>query len=97
MGSAIVPAGDHREPGVVTSFERSGQDNFERSIGFPRPLYLIALASDEAIAANLAASVFVDTSLVDETLNASQSERVGRLIDHDQAASMERKKREGYF
>jgi sulfate adenylyltransferase subunit 2 len=25
------------------------------------------------------------------------SERQGRLIDHDQAASMERKKREGYF
>src|SRR5690606_19568522 len=35
--------------------------------------------------------------VVDETLNAAQSERVGRLIDHDQAASMERKKREGYF
>ncbi len=25
------------------------------------------------------------------------SERAGRLIDHDQDASMERKKREGYF
>ena len=35
--------------------------------------------------------------VVEETLTSKQSERVGRLIDHDQAASMERKKREGYF
>ena len=32
-----------------------------------------------------------------ETLAADQSERRGRLIDHDGEASMERKKREGYF
>jgi len=32
-----------------------------------------------------------------ETLNARTSERQGRLIDHDGAASMERKKQEGYF
>ncbi|MEX0760071.1 MAG: sulfate adenylyltransferase subunit CysD [Tistlia sp.] len=35
--------------------------------------------------------------VVAETLASRQSERVGRLIDHDQSASMERKKREGYF
>lgn len=35
--------------------------------------------------------------VVAETLSSRQSERVGRLIDHDQASSMERKKREGYF
>ena len=32
-----------------------------------------------------------------ETLASDQSERGGRLIDHDGEASMERKKREGYF
>lgn len=32
-----------------------------------------------------------------ETLAASSSEREGRLIDHDGAGSMERKKQEGYF
>ena len=36
-------------------------------------------------------------AVVAETINAQTSERQGRLIDHDQAASMERKKREGYF
>lgn len=35
--------------------------------------------------------------IVRETLQTSTSERQGRLIDHDSAASMERKKREGYF
>ena len=32
-----------------------------------------------------------------ETMVARSSERQGRLIDHDQAGSMERKKQEGYF
>jgi sulfate adenylyltransferase subunit 2 len=35
--------------------------------------------------------------IVVETATARVSERQGRLIDSDQAASMERKKREGYF
>jgi len=37
------------------------------------------------------------TDVVSETLASQASERQGRLLDHDQAASMERKKREGYF
>lgn len=35
--------------------------------------------------------------VVTETLGASTSERQGRIIDHDGAGSMERKKQEGYF
>jgi sulfate adenylyltransferase subunit 2 len=35
--------------------------------------------------------------IVEETQTARTSERQGRLIDHDQAASMEKKKQEGYF
>ncbi|HEY7887345.1 MAG TPA: sulfate adenylyltransferase subunit CysD [Steroidobacteraceae bacterium] len=35
--------------------------------------------------------------IIDEMLIARTSERSGRLIDSDEAASMERKKREGYF
>jgi sulfate adenylyltransferase subunit 2 len=35
--------------------------------------------------------------IVEETLTATNSERQGRLIDHDQSASMEKKKQEGYF
>ena len=36
-------------------------------------------------------------AILAETLGAAHSERQGRLIDHDGDASMERKKREGYF
>jgi sulfate adenylyltransferase subunit 2 len=37
------------------------------------------------------------TEIVEEMRAATTSERQGRLIDHDQSGSMERKKREGYF
>jgi len=36
-------------------------------------------------------------AIVTEMLTARTSERQGRVIDHDEAASMEKKKREGYF
>ena len=36
-------------------------------------------------------------AIITETLATDHSEREGRLIDHDGEASMERKKREGYF
>jgi sulfate adenylyltransferase subunit 2 len=36
-------------------------------------------------------------SVIEETLSSSVSERQGRLIDHDDAGGMERKKQEGYF
>jgi sulfate adenylyltransferase subunit 2 len=35
--------------------------------------------------------------IIQEMLLTTTSERQGRLIDHDQAGSMEQKKREGYF
>jgi sulfate adenylyltransferase subunit 2 len=35
--------------------------------------------------------------VIQEMLLATSSERQGRVIDHDQSASMERKKQEGYF
>jgi sulfate adenylyltransferase subunit 2 len=37
------------------------------------------------------------TEIIQEMLLTTTSERQGRVIDHDQAASMERKKQEGYF
>jgi sulfate adenylyltransferase subunit 2 len=36
-------------------------------------------------------------AVIREMLLTNSSERQGRLIDHDQSASMEKKKREGYF
>jgi sulfate adenylyltransferase subunit 2 len=49
----------------------------------------------------LTAAVSSDAATIDEvvaeTLAARTSERIGRLIDHDQAGAMEKKKQEGYF
>ena len=36
-------------------------------------------------------------AVIQEMLLARTSERQGRLIDHDTSASMEKKKKEGYF
>lgn len=35
--------------------------------------------------------------IIDETLSAVESERTTRVIDHEEAGSMERRKKEGYF
>ena len=35
--------------------------------------------------------------IIEETLSAVESERTSRVIDHEEAGSMERRKREGYF
>jgi len=35
--------------------------------------------------------------IIEELISARYSERQGRVIDHDQAGSMEKKKQEGYF
>jgi sulfate adenylyltransferase subunit 2 len=37
------------------------------------------------------------SEIIAEMLSSAHSERQGRVIDHDEAGSMERKKREGYF
>jgi len=37
------------------------------------------------------------TAIIQEMLLTTTSERQGRMIDHDQSASMEKKKKEGYF
>jgi sulfate adenylyltransferase subunit 2 len=36
-------------------------------------------------------------AIIAEMRGATHSERQGRVIDHDEAGSMEKKKREGYF
>jgi sulfate adenylyltransferase subunit 2 len=36
-------------------------------------------------------------AIIEETLGAVSSERTSRVIDHEEAVSMERRKREGYF
>jgi len=37
------------------------------------------------------------SEIIAEIIASNRSERAGRMIDHDEVASMERKKQEGYF
>jgi sulfate adenylyltransferase subunit 2 len=69
---------------------RSGEEIREEKIRF-RTLGCYPLT-----AAVRSEALTVD-DIIAETLSARTSERQGRIIDHDQAASMEKKKREGYF
>jgi len=69
---------------------RDGETPVERSIRF-RTLGCYPLTGAvESTAATLPA-------IIQEMLLTTTSERQGRAIDHDQAASMEKKKQEGYF
>lgn len=69
---------------------RPGEVPVDRSIRF-RTLGCYPLTGAvESEAATLSA-------VIQEMLLTTTSERQGRAIDHDQAASMEKKKREGYF
>ena len=49
------------------------------------------------LTAAVASTATTIEDVVAETLSARTSERQGRLIDHDQAGAMEKKKQEGYF
>ena len=69
---------------------RSGETAVTRQVRFRTLGCWPLTATIESDAADL-------HSVIQETLSASVSERQGRLIDHDEAGAMERKKQEGYF
>jgi sulfate adenylyltransferase subunit 2 len=52
---------------------------------------------DYPLTAAVASEADTVPAVIAETLAARRSERQGRLIDYDEAGSMEQKKREGYF
>jgi sulfate adenylyltransferase subunit 2 len=83
-GGQLLMADDHRLP-IPT-----GQTPVTRRVRF-RTLGCYPLtAAVESEAADIAA-------IIAELESSTRSERAGRLIDFDQTASMERKKRQGYF
>jgi sulfate adenylyltransferase subunit 2 len=52
---------------------------------------------DYPLSAAIESSAATLDDIIEEMISARTSERSGRLIDSDEAASMEKKKREGYF
>ncbi len=80
----LLMVDDHRFP------LKDGEEPVMRSIRF-RTLGCYPLTGAvESTAATL-------PEVIREMLLTTTSERQGRAIDHDQAASMEKKKQEGYF
>ena len=53
--------------------------------------------SKEPLSAAIESTATTLDEIISEMMTMRTSERSGRLIDADQAASMEKKKREGYF
>jgi sulfate adenylyltransferase subunit 2 len=80
----LIMRDDDRMPLLAGELEETRTVRF-RSLG-DYPLS----AAMESTAATL-------DDIIDEMITARTSERSGRLIDSDEAASMEKKKREGYF
>jgi SAM-dependent methyltransferase len=66
IGSALVVDGGAGQQRMLT-FEKRGDYRYEASRGLPRPLYLIAIASDELLG-NVPNSLFIETSEVGDTL-----------------------------
>ena len=81
---ALIMVDDERMP------LRTGEVPMQKSVRF-RTLGCYPLTGAvESTAATL-------PEIIQEMLLTTTSERQGRMIDHDQAASMEKKKQEGYF
>ncbi|MGH6999791.1 MAG: sulfate adenylyltransferase subunit CysD [Phenylobacterium sp.] len=81
---ALIMVDDERMP------LRPGETPMQKSVRF-RTLGCYPLTGAvESTAATL-------PEIIQEMLLTTTSERQGRMIDHDQAASMEKKKQEGYF
>ena len=69
-----------------------------RSFKYGRPRGIVGHGVEEPNAiVQLGTGADSVPAIIREMLSTTQSERQGRLIDHDQAGSMERKKQEGYF
>src|SRR4030081_424416 len=80
----LIMRDDDRMPLLAGELEETRQREF-RSVGdFPLSA---AMESPEATL----------DDIIEEMIASRTSERSGRLIDNDEAASMEKKKREGYF
>jgi sulfate adenylyltransferase subunit 2 len=78
---------------IVTGRSREGDDDGSRQIVYSR---MRSLGCTHCSGAIRSRADTVD-AIIDELRTMRRSERENRLIDHDQAGSMELKKREGYF
>ena len=68
LGSALVTEGPARRArNKMLAFERRGADRFEASEGLPRPVYLLAIASDRPVE-DVPDSLYIDSSAIEVAL-----------------------------
>ena len=68
LGSALVSEGDG--PGRTLTFEKRGPFHFEASVGLPRPVYFVAVASDQQVA-DVPDSFYIETAEIGAALAAA--------------------------
>lgn len=87
LGSAIFAEDGSDAAGLLT-FEQRGPDHVEASAGLPRAVYLVALASDDALAP-LPGSLYVETGRVEEAAqaDAARHDADRRAREQDTAAA----------
>ncbi len=70
LGSALVAEELPAEVAPLVTFEKRDSQFFEASVGLPRPIYLVAIASDNAFVPRVG-SLYVETSGVEALFAAS--------------------------
>jgi SAM-dependent methyltransferase len=68
LGSALVSEGDR--PCLSLTFEKRGPRHFEAAGGLPRPVYLVAVASDQPVA-DVPDSFYIETAEIGAVLAAT--------------------------
>jgi SAM-dependent methyltransferase len=72
LGSALVSEADR--PGRTLTFEKRGPRHFEASVGLPRPVYFLAVASDRPVA-DVPDSLYIETAEIGGGLAAADVNR----------------------
>jgi len=86
LGSALIAEELPAEAAPLLTFERRGDQLFEASAGLPRPIYLVAVASDHAFVPRIG-SLYVETSGIEALFAASAAAKqeieslTGRLAE----------------
>jgi hypothetical protein len=70
LGSALVSEGDGADQSLT--FEKRGPHHFEATSGLPRPVYLVAVASDQPVA-DVPDSLYIETAEIGTVMAAANA------------------------
>lgn len=91
LGSALIAEELPAQAAPLLTFEKRGDQLFEASVGLPRPIYLVAVASDHAFVPRIG-SLYVETSGIEALFAGPAAARqeirslTGRLVEQGEYA-----------